>query len=57
MYLIFGMSLAKMDSMGMNDEHIFTVHKYPNIKVILFLFTGRWRCVHCFLKEKLDNML
>lgn len=41
MYLIFGMSLAKMDSMGMNDEHIFTVHKYPNIKVILFLFTGR----------------
>ena len=37
MYLIFGMSLAKMDSMGMDDEHILTVHKYPNIKVILFL--------------------
>lgn len=36
-YLIFGMSLAKMDSMGMDDQQIFTAHKYPNIKVISFL--------------------
>lgn len=37
MYLIFGMSLAKMDSMGMDGQQIFTAHKYPNIKVISFL--------------------
>lgn len=40
MYLILGMGLAKMDSMGMDDEQIFTVYKYPNIKVISFLCSG-----------------
>ena len=40
MYLILGMGLAKMDSMGMHDEQIFTVHRYPNIKVISFLCSG-----------------
>ena len=37
MYLIFWMSLAKMDSIGMDGQQIFTAHKYPNIKVISFL--------------------
>ena len=40
MYLIPGKGLAKMDSMGMHDEQIFTVHRYPNIKVISFLCSG-----------------
>lgn len=40
LYLIFGMSLAKMDSMVMDDKQTFTAHKYPNIKVISFLCSG-----------------